>query len=131
MKNKILAAICFFVLTLSLCVCKENPVVEETTVSTRQEIAYVYMTTQVRTNGYGGVIDHNNYIAYGILNGDEIIPKEDRVDFVTIRQSEESYSYIEYFYDRKIYEDGTNYDVYAGAALYLTKDALANLKVNP
>ncbi len=63
MKNKILAAICFFVLTLSLCACKENPVVEETTVSTRQEIAYVYMTTQVRTNGYGGVIDHDNYIA--------------------------------------------------------------------
>ena len=130
MKSKVLAAICLFVLALSLCSCKENPVIEETTVSARQEILYAYITTQMKTNGYGGVIGHKNYICYGVLNGNSIEDKEDRIDFVTIRKSEENHSYIEYYYDRKIYEDGTNYDVYAGAALYLTKDMLANLKTN-
>ena len=130
MKSKILAAICLFVLALSLCSCKKNPVIEETTVSARQEIVYAYVTTEMRTNGYGGVRGHKDYICYGVLNGNNIEDKEDRIDFVTIRKSEENYSYIEYYYDRKIYEDGTNYDVYAGAALYLTKDMLANLKTN-
>ncbi len=130
MKNKIFAAICLFVLALSLCSCKENPVVEEKTVSAKQEILYAYITTQMKTNGYGGVTGHKNYLCYGVLNGCNIEDKEDRIDLVTIRKSEENYSYIEYYYDRKIYEDGTNYDVYAGAALYLTEDMLANLKTN-
>ena len=130
MKNKIFAAICLFVLALSLCSCKENPVVEEKTVSAKQEILYAYITTQMKTNGYGGVTGHKNYLCYGVLNGCNIEDKEDRIDLVTIRKSEENYSYIEYYYDRKIYEDGTNYDVYAGADLYLTEDMLANLKTN-
>ena len=130
MKSKIFAAICLFVLALSLCSCKENPVIEETTVSARQEIVYAYVTTQVYTNAYGGVTGHENYLCYGVLNGDNVEAKEDCIDFVTVRTSSEDYSYIEYYYDRKIYEDGTNYDVYAGAALYLTKDMLANLKTN-
>ncbi len=113
-----------------LCACKENPVVEEKTVSAKQKILYAYITTQMETNGYGGVIGHKNYICYGVLNGNSIEDKEDRIDFVTIRKSEENHSYIEYYYDRKIYEDGTNYDVYAGAALYLTEDMLLNLKSN-
>ena len=130
MKPKILAVICLFVLVLFLCFCKENPVIEETTVSARQEIVYAYVTTRVYTNAYGGVTGHENYLCYGVLSGDNVETKEDRIDFVTVRTSAEDYSYIEYYYDRKIYEDGTNYDVYAGAALYLTKDMLANLKTN-
>lgn len=122
MKNKILAAICLFVLVLSLCSCKENPVIEETTVCARQEIVYAYVTTRVYTNAYGGVTDHQDYLCYGVLSGDNVETKEDCIDFVTVRTSAEDYSYIEYYYDRKIYEDGTNYDVYAGAALYLTKE---------
>ena len=130
MKNKILAVICFFVFAFSLCACKENPVIEETTVCARQEVVYAYVTTQVYTNAYGGVTGHENHLCYGVLSGDNVESKEDRIDFVTVRTSAEDYSYIEYYYDRKIYEDGTNYDVYAGAALYLTKDMLANLKNN-
>lgn len=130
MRNKILAVISSFVLILSFCSCKENPVIEETTVSARQEIAYAYVTTQVDTNVYGGVTGHENYLCYGVLSGDNVEAKEDRIDFVTVRTSAEDYSYLEYYYDRKIYADGTNYDVYAGAALYLTKDMLANLKTN-
>ena len=84
----------------------------------------------METNGYGGVIGHKNYICYGVLNGNSIEDKEDRIDFVTIRKSEENHSYIEYYYDRKIYEDGTHYDIYAGAALYLTNDMLKNLKTS-
>ena len=130
MTKKLFALAVAFVLTVLLFACKENPVVEEKTVSAKQKILYAYITTQMETNGYGGVIGHENYICYGVLNGNSIKDKEDRIDLVTIRKSEENYSYIEYYYDRKIYEDGTNYDVYAGAALYLTEDMLQNLRAN-
>lgn len=130
MTKKLFALAVSFVLMVLLCACKENPVVEEKTVSAKQEILYAYITTQMKTNVYGGVSGHKNYICYGVLNGNSIEDKEDRIDFVTIRKSEENHSYIEYYYDRKIYEDGTNYDVYAGAALYLTEDMLLNLKSN-
>lgn len=130
MTKKLFALAVAFVLMALLCACKENPIVEEKTVSAKQEILYAYITTQMETNGYGGVIGHKNYICYGVLNGNNIEYKEDRIDLVTIRKSEENHSYIEYYYNRKIYEDGTNYDVYAGAALYLTEDMLLNLKSN-
>lgn len=130
MTKKLFALAVAFVLMILLCACKENPVVEEKIVSAKQEILYAYITTQMETNGYGGVIGHENYICYGVLNGNNIEDKEDRIDFVTIRKSEENHSYIEYYYNRKIYEDGTNYDIYAGAALYLTEDMLLNLKSN-
>ena len=130
MTKKLFALAVAFVLTALLCACKENPVVEEKTISAKQEILYAYITTQMKTNRYGGVFGHENYLCYGVLNGNCIEDKEDRIDFVTIRKSEENHSYIEYYYDRKIYEDGTNYDVYAGAALYLTEDMLLNLKLN-
>lgn len=130
MTKKLFALVVAFALMVLLCVCKENPVVEEKTVSAKQEILYAYITTQMKTNGYGGVIGHKNYICYGVLNGNSIEDKEDSIDFVTIRKSEKDYSYIEYYYDRKIYEDGTNYDRYAGAALYLTDDMLKNLRTS-
>lgn len=130
MTKKVFALAFAFVLTVLLCACKENPVVEEKTVSAKQEILYAYITTQMKTNGYGCVTGYTNYICYGVLNGNSIEDKEGRIDFVTIRKSEENYSYIEYYYDRKIYEDGTNYDVYAGAVLYLTEDMMRNLRAN-
>lgn len=130
MTKKLFALAVAFVLTALLCACKENPVVEEKTVSEKQKILYAYIITEMDTNGYGGVFGHENYLCYGVSNGDYIEEKEDRVDLVAMRKSEENYSYIEYYYDRKIYEDGTNYDVYAGAALYLTEDMLLNLKSN-
>ena len=130
MTKKLFALAVAFVLMILLCACKGNLVVEEKTVSAKQEILYAYITTQMETNGYGGVIGHENYICYGVLNGNSIENKEDRMDFVTIRKSEENHSYIEYYYDRKIYEDGTNYDVCAGKALYLTEDIMLNLKSN-
>lgn len=130
MTKKVFALAVAFVLTVLLCACKENTVVEEKTVSAKQEILYAYITTQMETNGYGGVYGHKNYICYGVLNGNNIEDKEDSIDFVTIRKSEENHSYIVYYYDRKIYEDGTNYDVYAGATLYLTEDMLRNLRAN-
>lgn len=130
MTKKLFALAVAFVLMVLLCACKENPVFEEKTVSAKQEIVYAYISTEMLTNGYGGVHGHQDYICYGVLDGDNILDKEDRVDCVTMRKSEENYSYIEYYYDRKIYEDGTNYDVYAGAALYLTEDMLQNLRAN-
>lgn len=130
MTKKLFALAVAFVLIVLLCVCKENPVVEEKTVSIQQEIVYAYISTEMLTNGYGGVYGHQDYICYGVLDGDNICDKEDRVDYVTMRKSEKDHSYIEYYYDRKIYEDGTNYDVYAGAALYLADDMLKNLRTS-
>lgn len=130
MTKKLFALAVAFVLMVLPCACKENPVVEEKTVSIQQEIVYAYISTEMLTNGYGGVYGHQDYICYGVLDGDNICDKEDCVDYVVMRKSEKDYSYIEYYYDRKIYEDGTNYDVYAGAALYLTEDMLQNLRAN-
>lgn len=130
MTKKLFALAVAFVLMVLLCACKENPVVEEKTVSAKQEIVYAYISTEMLTNGYGGVYGHQDYICYGVLNGDNICDKEDRVDYVVMRRSDKDHSYIEYYYDRKIYEDGTNYDVYAGAALYLTDDMLKNLRTS-
>ena len=123
------AAVLIILITIAFPI-KENPVVEETTVSIQQEIVYAYISTEMRTNGYGGVHGHQDYICYGVLDGDNICDKEDRVDYVVMRRSEKDHSYIEYYYDRKIYEDGTNYDRYAGAALYLTDDMMRNLRAN-
>lgn len=133
MKKALLATFCIaalFVLIVLMFPFKENPVIEETTVSIQQEIVYAYVTTEMLTNGYGGVYDHQNYICYGVQDGDNILDEEDRMDCVTMRKSEKDHSYIEYYYERTIYEDGTYYDRYTGAALYLTDDMLKNLRTS-
>lgn len=130
MTKKLFALAVAFVLMALLCFCKENPVVEEKTVSIQQEIVYTYISTEMLTNGYGGVYGHQDYICYGVLDGDNICDKEDRVDCVTMRKSEKDHSYIEYYYERTIYEDGTYYDRYTGNALYLTNDMLKNLRTS-
>lgn len=133
MKKALLATFCIaalFVLITIMCPIKGNPVIEETTVSVQQEIVYAYVTTEMLTNGYGGVRGHKDYICYGVQDGDNILDKEDRMDFVTMRKSEKDHSYIEYYYERRIYEDGTYYDRYTGAALYLTNDMLKNLRTS-
>mgnify|MGYP006885594450 CR=1 FL=1 len=133
MKKALLATFCIaalFVLITLMFPIKENPVIEETTVSVQQEIVYAYVTTEMLTNGYGGVHGHRDYICYGVQDGDNILDKEDRMDYVTMRKSEKDHSYIEYYYDRKIYEDGTNYDRYTGNALYLTDTMLKNLRTS-
>lgn len=133
MKKSLLATFCIaalFVLITIMCPIKENPIIETTTVSVQQEIVYAYVTTEMLTNGYGGVHGHQDYICYGVQDGDNILDKEDRMDYVTMRKSEKDHSYIEYYYERRIYEDGTHYDRYAGAALYLTDDMLKNLRTS-
>lgn len=119
-----------FVLIILMFPFKENPVVETKTVSVHQEIVYAYVTTEMLTNNYGGVHGHQDYICYGVQDGDNILDKEDYMDLVTMRKSEKDHSYIEYYYERRIYEDGTYYDRYAGAALYLTDDMLKNLRTS-
>lgn len=133
MKKALFATFCIavlFVLITIMCPIKENPIIETTTVSVQQEIVYAYVTTEMLTNNYGGVHGHQDYICYGVQDEDNILDKEDYMDLVTMRKSEKDYSYIEYYYERRIYEDGTYYDRYAGAALYLTDDMLKNLRTS-
>lgn len=133
MKKALLATFCMaalFVLITLMLPIKENPVIETTTVSIQQEIVYAYVTTEMLTNGYGGVHGHRDYICYGVQDGDNILDKEDRMDYVTMRKSEKDHSYIEYYYERRIYEDGTYYDRYTGNALYLTDTMLKNLRTS-
>lgn len=133
MKKELLATFCIAalgVLIILMLPFKENPVVEIKTVSARQEIVYAYVTTEMLTNNYGGVHGHQDYICYGVQDGDNILDKENYMDLVTMRKSEKEHSYIEYYYERRIYEDGTYYDRYTGAALYLTNDMLKNLRTS-
>ena len=133
MKKSIFVTFCIAALLFLIVIMfpfKENPVVEIKTVSTQQEIVYAYVTTEMLTNGYGGVHGHQDYICYGVQDGDNIVDEEDRIDLVTMRKSEKDHSYIEYYYERRIYEDGTYYDRYTGKALYLTNDMLKNLRTS-
>lgn len=133
MKKTLFATFCIaalLVLVVLMFPFKENPVIEETTVSVQQEIVYAYVTTEMLTNGYGGVHGHRDYICYGVQDGDNILDKEYRMDCVTMRKSEKDNSYIEYYYERRIYEDGTYWDRYAGDALYLTDTMLKNLRTS-
>lgn len=133
MKKALLATFCItalFVLIILMFPFKENPVVETKTVSIQQEIVYAYVTTEMLTNGYGGVHGHQDYICYGVQDVDNILDKEDYMDLVTMRKSEKEHSYIEYYYERRIYEDGTYYDRYTGNALYLTDTMLKNLRTS-
>lgn len=133
MKKALLATFCITVLGVLIILMlpiEENPVVEIKTVSAQQEIVYAYVTTEMLTNGYGGVHGHRDYICYGVQDGNNILDKEDRMDCVTMRKSEKDHSYIEYYYERRIYEDGTYWDRYAGDALYLTDDMLKNLRTS-
>lgn len=133
MKKALLATFCITALLILLVIMfpfKENPVIETKTVSIQQEIVYAYVTTEMLTNGYGGVYGHQDYICYGVHDGDNILDKEYRMDLVTMRKSEKDHSYIEYYYERRIYEDGTYYDRYTGYALYLTDDMLKNLRTS-
>ena len=133
MKKSTFVTFCIAALLVLLVIMfpfKENPVVEINTVSTQQEIVYAYVTTEMLTNNYGGVHGHQYYICYGVQDGDNILDKENYMDLVTMRKSEKDYSYIEYYYERRIYEDGTYYDRYTGAALYLTNDMLKNLRTS-
>lgn len=133
MKKALLATFCITALLILLILMfpfKENPVIEIKTVSTQQEIVYAYVTTEMLTNGYGGVHGHQDYICYGVQDGNDILDKEDYMDLVTMRKSEKDHSYIEYYYERRIYEDGTYYDRYTGSALYLTDTMLKNLRTN-
>ena len=130
MKKSLLATFCIAalgVLIVLMLPFKDNPVVEIKAVSARQEIVYAYVTTEMLTNGYGGVHGHQDYICYGVQDGDNVIDEEGCMDLVTMRKSEKDHSYIEYYYERRIYEDGTYYDRYTGYALYLTDDMLKNL----
>ena len=66
MKKALLATFCItalFVLIILMFPFKENPVVETKTVSIQQEIVYAYVTTEMLTNGYGGVHGHQAYIS--------------------------------------------------------------------
>lgn len=133
MKKALLATFCIaalFVLITIMCPIKENPIIETTTVSVQQEIVYAYVTTEMLTNNYGGVHGHQDYICYGVQDGNNILDKEDYIDLVTMQKSEKDHSYIESYYERRIYEDGTYYDRYAGAALYLTDTMLKNLRTS-
>ena len=130
MKKTLLATFCIgalLVLISLMLKVEKNTIVETNTVSIQQEIVYAYVTTEMLTNNYGGVYGHQDYICYGVQDGNNILDKEDRMDYVTMRKSEKDHSYIEYYYERKIYEDGTYHDRYAGAALYLTDDMLKNM----
>ena len=133
MKKSIFVTFCIAALLVLLVIMfpfKENTVVEIKTVSTQQEIVYAYVTTEMLTNGYGCVHGHQDYICYGVQDGDNILDKENYMDLVTMRKSEKDHSYIEYYYERRIYEDGTYYDRYIGKALYLTDDMLKNLRTS-
>lgn len=107
---------------------KTPKAVDVTTVQTTHKISYAYIETRVYTNRYGGVSGSKPYLHCGVVQDDESVKEETKdIDYVTLKYSDEDYSYKADLYDRTTYDDGTYRDEYASTAYYLTEDMMCDL----
>lgn len=107
---------------------KAPKAVDTTTVYTTHKISYAFLETRPYTNRYGGICGADTYLHCGVIQDDGSIKEEtEDVDYVTIKYSDEDYSYKADFYDRTAYDDGTYRDEYASTAYYLTEDMMCDL----
>ena len=96
---------------------KAPKAVSMTTVQATHKISYAFLETRPYTNLYGGVIQ------------DDGIVKEETedVDYVTIKYSDEDYSYKADFYDRTTYDNESFEDRYTSTVYYLTDEMMRDL----
>lgn len=99
-----------------------------TTVQTTHKISYAFFETRPYTNRYGGIYGADTYLHCGVIQEDGAVKEEtEDMDYITIKYSDEDYSYKADLYDRTTYDDGTYRDEYASTAYYLTEDMMCDL----
>lgn len=99
-----------------------------TTVQTTHKISYAFLETRPYTNRYGGIYGADTYLHCGVIQEDGIVKEETKdINYITLKYSDEDYSYKADLYDRTTYDDGTYRDEYASTAYYLTEDMMCDL----
>lgn len=107
---------------------KAPKAVNVTTVQTTHKISYAFLETRPYTNRYGGIYGADTYLHCGVIQEDGAVKEEtEDVDYITIKYSDEDYSYKAELYDRTTYDDGSFKDRYTGAMYYLTDEMMQDL----
>ena len=107
---------------------KAPKAVSVTTVYTTHKISYALLETRPYTNRYGGICGADTYLHCGVTQDDGIVKEETKdVDYVTIKYSDEDYSYKADCYDRTTYDNGSFEDRYTSTVYYLTDEMMRNL----
>ena len=107
---------------------KAPKAVGETTVQATHKISYAFLETRPYTNRYGGIYGADTYLHCGVIQEDGIVKEETKdINYITLKYSDEDYSYKADLYDRTTYDDGTYRDEYASTAYYLTEDMMCDL----
>ena len=99
-----------------------------TTVQATHKISYAFLETRPYTNRYGGIYGADTYLHCGVIQEDGAVKEEtEDVDYITIKYSDEDYSYKADLYDRTTYDDGSFKDRYTGSVYYLTDEMMQDL----
>ena len=107
---------------------KAPKAVDTTAVYTTHKIAYALLETRPYTNRYGGICGADTYLHCGVTQDDGIVKEETKdVDYVTIKYSDEDYSYKADFYNRTIYDNGSFEDRYTSTVYFLTDEMMRDL----
>ena len=107
---------------------KAPKAVDTTTVYTTHKISYAFLETRPYTNRYGGICGADTYLHCGVTQDDGNVKEETNdVDYVTIKYSDEDYSYKADFYDRTTYDNGSFGDRYTSTVYYLTDEMMRDL----
>lgn len=107
---------------------KAPKAVSVTTVYTTHKISYALLETRPYTNRYGGICGADTYLHCGVTQDDGIVKEETKdVDYVTIKYSDEDYSYKADCYDRTTYDNGSFEDRYTSTVYYLTDEMMRDL----
>lgn len=107
---------------------KAPKAVDATTVQTTHEISYAFLETRPYTNRYGGIYGADTYLHCGVIQEDGAIKEEtEDMDYITIKYSDEDYSYKADFYDRTTYDNGSFKDRYTSTVYYLTDEMMRDL----
>lgn len=107
---------------------KAPKAVDTTTVYTTHKISYAFLETRPYTNRYGGICGADTYLHCGVIQDDGNVKEETNdVDYVTIKYSDEDYSYKADFYDRTTYDNKSFEDRYTSTVYYLTDEMMRDL----
>ena len=107
---------------------KAPKAVSVTTVQATHKISYALLETRPYPTRYGGICGADTYLHCGVIQDDGAVKEETKdVDYVTIKYSDEDYSYKADCYDRTTYDNGSFEDRYASTVYYLTDEMMRDL----
>lgn len=98
-----------------------------------RQIAYIYYNVEEKTNNFGGTIEHDKYLVYGIIEPDgKVTEYKDCVDYYNYKESHtitvSDRDYVLYTVERTInYTDEWYREEVVDYDFYLTEETLKNI----